>query len=99
MYKNIAGYLHTARQNVLRSVNAEMVNAYWLIGKDIVEEEQKGKKRAGYGDYLMSRFLIGLTKNLERGFVFLRLGNKVILYWLIPILEFAHAVRGEFDLP
>ncbi len=53
LYNSIAGYIHAARNNVVRSVNIEQVKAYWLIGKDIVEEEQKGKKRAGYGEYLI----------------------------------------------
>ena len=29
-----------------------MVRAYWLVGRESVEEEQRGRKRAGYGDEL-----------------------------------------------
>ncbi len=54
LYEGIAGYIHSARQNVVRSVNTEQVKAYWLIGRDIIEEEQKSKRRAGYGEYLIS---------------------------------------------
>ena len=37
-----------------------MVQAYWLIGREIVEVEQHGAKRAGYGE----RVLEGLAKRL-----------------------------------
>jgi hypothetical protein len=32
-----------------------MVRAYWLIGREIVEEEQRGRARAGYGDQLIAQ--------------------------------------------
>jgi hypothetical protein len=41
--------LEEARQKAYASINAEMVMAYWRIGKRIVEEEQSGEKRAEYG--------------------------------------------------
>ena len=41
-YNNIKQILETARGNVYRTVNFQMVQAYWNIGKVIVEEEQKG---------------------------------------------------------
>ena len=49
VYSSIAVILETARANAYRAVNQVMVQAYWEIGRVIVEEEQKGKKRAGYG--------------------------------------------------
>ncbi len=39
LYQDIARHIHKARENVVRSVNHEMVNAYWHIGKRIVEIE------------------------------------------------------------
>jgi hypothetical protein len=38
--KKVTGYIDVARYNVQQTVDSEMVRAYWLIGRDIVEEEQ-----------------------------------------------------------
>ena len=39
-----------ARRNAYRAVNFTMVEAYWNVGRMIVEEEQQGKERAEYGE-------------------------------------------------
>jgi hypothetical protein len=41
--------LFTARENVSRALNNELLLAYWNIGKIIVEYEQAGLEKAGYG--------------------------------------------------
>lgn len=46
----------------------EMVGAYWLIGQAIVEQEQKGKGRADYGQRLTESLSERLTKEFSRGF-------------------------------
>ena len=51
-YADIRDLLHAGRETAYRSVNTIMVKTYWQIGKRIVEEEQSGKGRADYGDYL-----------------------------------------------
>lgn len=45
--------LSQARTRALRGVNAAMVAAYWEIGREIVEEEQRGRNRATYGSALL----------------------------------------------
>ena len=45
----IGGLLEAARHSAARTVNALMTATYWEIGRRIVEFEQRGKKRAGYG--------------------------------------------------
>ena len=50
---DIKAILNIAKQQVYTAVNSAMVQAYWLIGKRIVEEEQNGKGRAEYGSYLI----------------------------------------------
>ena len=49
LFGRIVDILEEARSHVARTVNSAMVVAYWLIGREIVEEEQKGQKRADYG--------------------------------------------------
>lgn len=51
LYNEIKEILQVARQSAYQSVNFAMVLAYWEIGKRIVEHDQVGKKRAGYGGY------------------------------------------------
>ena len=46
LYDRIRQILESARSSVSRSVNTAQVVANWLIGREIVEEEQKGKRRA-----------------------------------------------------
>ena len=48
-YESIAEVLRNARSNAYRAINFVMVEAYWNIGRMIVEEEQQGKERAEYG--------------------------------------------------
>ena len=68
LYKNIANYINIARGNVVHTVNTEQVKAYWLIGRDIVEEEQAGKERAQYGVFLLKEISTRLTKEFGKGF-------------------------------
>ncbi len=60
--------LEKARRSAYSAVNAAMVEAYWQVGKRIVEEEQQGEKRAGYGKQLMSTLAKGLTEDFGKGF-------------------------------
>lgn len=53
-HERIRQILDFARSSVARSVNTTQVVANWLIGREIVEEEQKGRKRAQYGDELLT---------------------------------------------
>ncbi|NOT57469.1 MAG: DUF1016 domain-containing protein, partial [Deltaproteobacteria bacterium] len=53
LYDRIREILASARAGVARSVNTALVMANWLIGREIVEDEQQGKKRAGYGKKLL----------------------------------------------
>jgi len=43
LFDRIVTILEQARGNVVRAVNTNMVLAYWLIGREIVEEIQRGK--------------------------------------------------------
>jgi predicted nuclease of restriction endonuclease-like (RecB) superfamily len=45
-----------------------MVQAYWLIGREIIEVEQSGEQRADYGDEIIERLAKRLTARLGQGF-------------------------------
>jgi hypothetical protein len=97
LYKSISGYINRARHNVLRSVNTEQVKAYWLIGRDIVEEEQKGKKRASYGEYLINEISKRLSNEFGKGFGISTLWDIRKFYVIYSYSSIPHAVRGEFE--
>lgn len=67
-YDEIKNVLARARSLSYRAVNTAMVHAYWNVGRLIVEEEQKGKHRAGYGMYLIKGLSKKLTSELGKGF-------------------------------
>ena len=68
IHSGIVDLLDAARQAAARSVNALMTASYWEIGRRIVEAEQQGKRRAGYGEQLMERLSSDLTRQFGRGF-------------------------------
>ena len=60
--------LAQARQKSYQAVNSAMVEAYWLIGKRIVEEEQNGKERADYGKEIIKNISEEITLEFGKGF-------------------------------
>src|ERR1700732_1438384 len=64
----LSDLIESARRVSARSVNAVMTATYWEIGRRIVESEQRGKKRAGYGEALLERLAADLTAKFGRGF-------------------------------
>lgn len=91
-YTSIAKILSSARSSAYRAVNFVMVEAYWQIGRMIVEEEQEGKKRAGYGEALIRSLSERLTLDFGKGFNVSNLWAFKQFYAAFPILR---TVRGE----
>lgn len=68
LYEGIRSVLSDARKVAYRAVNFTMVQAYWTIGKLIVEHEQNGEKRAEYGKAVLSSLADRLTQEFGKGF-------------------------------
>ena len=83
---DIRAIISQARQSVVRNVNSAMVLAYWLIGRRIVVEEQKGK-RAAYGERLLQRLSRELTADFGKGFAEPQLRNCRLFYQAYPSEE------------
>lgn len=66
--KDVAELLESARRASVRATNAVMTATYWEIGRRIVDFEQAGKRRAGYGESLIKRLSVDLTSKFGRGF-------------------------------
>jgi predicted nuclease of restriction endonuclease-like (RecB) superfamily len=67
-FSQVVDLLQVARNTVLRTVNQTMVLTYFEIGRLVVEEEQNGKDRAGYGKSLLQELSKVLTSEFGKGF-------------------------------
>lgn len=68
LFDRVVSILEQARGQVVRAVNTNMVLAYWLIGREIVEEIQRGKGRAKYGEKVVESLSRRLTERYGKGF-------------------------------
>ncbi|MDD5092445.1 MAG: PDDEXK nuclease domain-containing protein [Candidatus Wallbacteria bacterium] len=68
LFDRVVSILEQARTNVVHSVNSQMVIAYWLIGREIVQEVQGGDQRAEYGMQVVENLSAQLTEKYRRGF-------------------------------
>lgn len=92
LYDKIAIHIDNARSNIVRSIDSEMVNAYWCIGRDIIEEEQRGQNRAKYGAHLLQLLSEKLTIKYGRGFSLPTLKNArqfYLVYQNCPPISYA----------
>lgn len=94
-YSSIREILSKARQNAYTAVNFAMVEAYWQIGKRIVEQEQEGRERAGYGEYLIKSLSIELKNEWGNGFSVANLKNFRQFYQVFPNFEKSYTVRSQ----
>lgn len=72
---DLSRLLEDARRVSARAVNTVMTATYWEFGRRIVEFEQGGEKRAGYGEELLRQLARDLSKRLGRGFSVTNLQN------------------------
>jgi predicted nuclease of restriction endonuclease-like (RecB) superfamily len=92
----IAEVLSSARQAAARSVNALMTASYWETGRRIVEAEQKGKRRAGYGEQLIERLSVDLTEQFGRGFSRQNLWQMRQFFLTWDVNQILQTPSGEF---
>lgn len=76
--------LSQARNEAARAVNTAMVEAYWQIGKRIVEEEQGGSAQATYGAGLLKELSKSLSSEFGKGFSLANLKNFRKFYLTYP---------------
>lgn len=86
IYSQIKQVLLQARASVLTTDNTAMVQAYWHIGKLIVEA-QGGEERAAYGDDLIKRISKRLTQEFGKGFSSRNIRNMRQFYLSYPIWQ------------
>ena len=83
-HADIKNILEQARGTARSAVNAAMVEAYWLIGQRIVQEELQGQHKAQYGTRLMQELSTALTADFGKGFSYANLYNFRQFYRVFP---------------
>lgn len=68
MIRRVVRLVDQSRRVASRAVNAVMTSTYWAIGRHIVEYEQRGRRRADYGEDLLRKMAADLTARCGRGF-------------------------------
>ena len=96
-HADIKSILESARTKARSAVNAAMVEAYWLIGQRIVQEEQLGQHKAQYGARLIEALSIALTAELGAGFSYANLYNCRQFYLVFPTQETLYTLCRELS--
>jgi len=92
---DIKQIIASARNKAYTAVNFAMVEAYWHIGKRIVEEEQQGKERAAYGEEIIKTLSIELTKEFGKGFSERSIWQYRQFYQMFPEFEILRSPIAE----
>jgi len=92
LFGRVAAILDQARGNVVRVVNTQMVLAYWLIGREIVEAVQGGEERAAYGKGIVADLSGRLTQRYGKGF-------SAQVLWSFRQFYLAYSDRGMILFP
>lgn len=95
----ITELLQSARRTSARAVNTIMTTVYWDIGRRIVEYEQQGRSRAGYGEKLLERLSADLGKRFGRGFGLINLRQMRRFYLEWPQPQIRQTVSDESQHP
>jgi len=94
---DIKSILEQARDKARSAVNAAMVEAYWLIGRRIVEEEQRGQHKAEYGARLLENLSRVLAADFGKGFSYANLRNFRQFYLTYPDQEICYTVCSKLS--
>ena len=92
-YNEIKNILNMARNKVYKTANFAMVEAYWNIGKSIIEE-QGGNEKAEYGTGLLKELSKQMTQDFGKGFTVTNLKYMRQFYLVFPN---GHALRDELS--
>ena len=87
LINRIGEVYQSAKNKIVTAVNTEMLNAYWEIGKYIIEYEQGGKLKAEYGKALLINLSKDLSLRYGRGFSRSNLQYIRLLYQYYPICQ------------
>ena len=95
LLSDLSGLLEQSRRASARTVNAFMTATYWEIGRRIVEFEQGGEKRAGYGEELLARLADDLATRFGRGFSRQNLQRFRLFYLSQPVEKICSTLSSK----
>src|SRR5690606_31422865 len=81
---DVIAIIEEGRRKAYHAVNTSMVEAYWLTGKRIIEEEQNGQERAAYGKEVVKMLSQQLTASFGRGFSETNIRSFRLFYLTFP---------------
>jgi len=93
-YDDIKKIILDSRNAAIRSVDVQRVLMYWRLGERIFVEEQHGKERAGYGEYLIKNLAKEIEPEYGSGFGIRQLERARQFYRVYPI---ASALRTQLN--
>lgn len=88
---DIKAIINSSRENAIRAVDNQRTLMYWHIGKRIFEEEQQGKDRADYGNYLIKFLSEQLQPEFGSGFSIRQINLYRQFYRTFPIVHTLYA--------
>ena len=94
-YKDVHAILDEAKSKTYEAANNIMTYAYWNIGKRIIEQEQKGNRKAKYGSYLIKRLSQELSDEYGTGFSVANIRNCRQLYLTFPKESYGYSLIGK----
>lgn len=95
LLSGMVSLIEEARRGSARTVNAIITATYWEMGRRIVENEQSGRRRAGYGEALLKKLSADLTSKFGRGFSRQNLQQMRQFYRAYPPTEICQTVSGK----
>ena len=101
VFDRIARILELARSGIARTVNTTQVVANWLVGRELVEEEQQGRRKARYGDELLRTIAGRLQTSFGGGYSHTNLKLFRQFYQRYPRLldgPIGHTLRDQFQI-
>ncbi len=94
-YKDVHAILDEAKSKTYEAANNIMTYAYWNVGKRIIEQEQKGNRKAKYGSYLIKRLSQELSDEYGTGFSVANIRNCRQLYLTFPKESYGYSLIGK----
>lgn len=94
LFSSVSEIILKAKKLAFRNNNSILLNAYWEIGKLIVEDEQSGSAKAAYGKFVLKNLAKQLSVEFGQGFDERNLNNMRAFYLAFPIWN---AVRTELS--
>ena len=94
-YQEVHAILDEAKSKIYEAANNIMTYAYWNVGKRIIEQEQKGNRKAKYGSYLIKRLSQELSDEYGTGFSVANIRNCRQLYLTFPKESYGYSLIGK----